>query len=385
MKRSLLLLFALYLFGVTSAFAEGTGQVANPAGFATPATTVNTPKIFGRSGLVDKSMNPAISVNGLFLGQFGTATIEEEKGLQLQEIEAAFTAAVDPYFLANVILTSEGGTSLEVEEAYVLTLAIPYVTFKAGKMLVNFGKNNLIHTHAQPMIDRPLVSSTLLGEDGFSSVGVQASVLVPVPWYFDVSVSGVSARRAVGVFHTTADATPPSPYPRAENVGAVVRMEHLFDLSDVTTISLAGSFASGANELDQKTTLWGADATLKYVSGQGRGNFAVALTNEFISSTRNGLVTAELGEKSWGTYHTLLVRLGQQWWVGGRFDFLKPDSATPDSPTNTGESLLVAYVPTEFTALRFQTGLSKTTNEDTRWKALLQLNVTIGSHPAHAY
>jgi hypothetical protein len=135
-------------------------------------------------------------MNGLILGNWGPA-IAEGKGLQLQEIEGQFTAAVDPYFFANFILSIEGPSgSMSPEEAWVSTLGLPVVSLKVGKFFQNFGKNNLIHTHAQPLIDRPLVNQLILGEEAFNTSGVQADILVPLPWYVNLSVAGVTAKTA---------------------------------------------------------------------------------------------------------------------------------------------------------------------------------------------
>jgi hypothetical protein len=332
-------------------------------------------KLFGGSGLVDKSMNPAISVNALFLGASGSQVFEPElKGLHVQEVEAAFTAAVDPYFFGNIIVTSEIGKPLTIEEAYAITLAIPMLNLKAGKMLTSFGKNNLIHTHAQPLIDRPLVNRAILGDDGFYSVGVEAALLVPVPWYFDFTLGAYNAKLAVPFKSTSSDAL----------VG-LARMEHLFDVSEVTTISTGASFSAGSNASALNSYFAGVDLTLKYISGVGRGTFAIAWTNEVIAGWNNG-PTASDWERPWGAYSSLLFRLDQRFCVGGRGDYLRTAVGNTDLNT-TGENLVLAYVPSEFSALRLQGGIvqSPSVTVTNGWQALLQYNMTIGSHPAHAY
>jgi hypothetical protein len=338
------------------------------------AESVFSGKLLGGTQLVDKTMNPAISLNGLFLGQWGPA-IESGKGLRIQEIEGQFTAAVDPYFFANIVFTSEAGEPLQPEEAWVTTLNLPVVSLKMGKFLINFGKNNLIHTHAQPLIDKPLVNKLILGDDAFNSVGVQADVLVPLPWYVNLSVAGVSAK--------TADTFKAS---RDESLANVSRIENLWDLTDSTTFGLGVSYAVGNNFASKTSQFLGADLTLKYVSPRGRGNFALIWTNEFIQGWRPGLLTltAPDWEKGAGGYSTLMARVHPQFWIGGRFEHVSLTSI--ETTKQTAENIIVAYVPTEFSTVRLQTGLNQETGrESSNWQALLQLNVTIGSHPAHAY
>lgn len=330
-------------------------------------------KIFGGSSLVDKSMNPAISLNGLFLGGFGTA--QEKHGLRIQEIEAQFTAAVDPYFMGNFIVTSEAGAPLEVEEAYLSTLSLPRVTLKAGKFLANFGKNNPIHTHAQALIDKPLVNRTLLGEDGFNSFGAEASLLVPAPWYMDLTVGGMSSG-TTPLYNSLSDTS----------MALTSHLENLFDLSDQTTLSVGLSYSMGDNQTRNMSHYWGADTTIKYVSGKGKGEFALAWTNEVIASKRTSyaFLTTPDWETAWGAYSTLLARLNPRFWVGGRFDYVATDLGTVNK--TKAENLILAYVPSEFSALRLQGGLvQKPFSTSSDWQALLQFNMTIGSHPAHAY
>ncbi len=331
-------------------------------------------KLLGGTQLVDRTMNPAISMNGLFLGNWGSA-IETGKGVQIQELEGQFTAAVDPYFFANFILSSEGGGPLEVEEGWVITLGLPVVSFKTGKFLTNFGKNNLIHTHAQALIDRPLVNRLILGEEAFNSVGIQADILVPLPWYVNLSLAAVSAKMA-GLFSSAQD----------ENLANVTHLENLWDLTDSTTLGLGVSYSFGENIQAKLSQFLGLDLSIKYLSPKGRGNFAVIWTNEIISGERPGLVTSSSPswEHGWGVYSSLMARIHPVIWMGCRWD--QVNLTAIETTKEMAENFVIAYVPTEFSTVRFQSGLSQKPGvSGSRWQSLVQLNVTIGSHPAHAY
>lgn len=329
-------------------------------------------KLLGGTQQVDRTMNPAISMNGIFLGNWGPAATDS-KGINIQELEGQFTAAVDPYFFANFILSIEGG-EISPEEAWVSTLGLPVVSLKMGKFFQNFGKNNLIHTHAQPLIDRPLVNQLILGEEAFNTSGVQADILVPLPWYMNLSVAGVTAK--------TSDTYQGL---RDEDLANVTRLENLWDLTDSTTLGLGSSYSVGNNKSNHLSHYLGFDLTLKYVSPKGRGNFALVWTNEYIQGWRRGYMglTEPEWDNGYGVYSILMARVHPVFWVGGRYDQVK---LTTDSTNNrTAENIIIAYVPTEFSAVRLQSGLTQATGQETQWQALLQLNVTIGSHPAHAY
>ena len=55
------------------------------------------------------------------------------------------------------------------------------------------------------------------------------------------------------------------------------------------------------------------------------------------------------------------------------------------TPFQRKQSLLLAYVPSEFSALRLQYDHRNNGMRADEHKILLQLNFTIGAHPAHAY
>lgn len=331
-------------------------------------------------GLFDKSMNPAMSFNTLLLGAHGAAVRDMgfKPGLSLQEIEARFTASVDPYFTGDLSIAADGGGKIGVEQAFLSTMSLPSVTVKAGKFLSTFGKNNTIHNHAQALIDRPLANRTILGGE-LNSIGLEASVLVPTSWYFDLTVGAISARSFEE--GTSGELTGPFKATDDQALAALARMEHLFDLTDETTLAFGSSYTGGDNAEGRRSNYAGVDLTLKYRSGQGKGTFALSWTNEVIHGWRNGIAE---WEKGFGAYSTVLARLHPKFWIGARADYV---NTTADvTKVATGENLIVAYVPSEFSALRLQSGLLQSQGkEKSDWLALLQFNMTIGAHPAHAY
>lgn len=344
------------------------------------STTLETPGKGSSTGLIDKSMNPAMSFNTLLLGTHGSAVKDAgfKPGLSIQELEARFTASVDPYFLGDLEISADGGGKIGVEQAFISTLSLPSVTLKAGKFLSNFGKNNIVHNHAQPFIDRPLANRKIMGGE-FNSIGLEASVLVPLPWYFELTAGVASARSFEE--GTSGELTGPFRSGNDEALAALLRMEHLFDVTDTTTLAIGSSYTGGDNEAGVRSHYAGLDLTMKYRSGQGKGTFALAWTNEVIHGWRDGIAAWDRG---FGAYSTLLARVDPRIWVGGRADYV--NTRADVTSISTGENLIVAYVPSEFSALRLQSGLVQSQGKSgSDWLAMLQFNMTIGAHPAHAY
>lgn len=319
-------------------------------------------------------MNPAITLNGLFLGSYGK--LAEKPGLRLQEVEAQFSAAVDPHFMGSFTFSADGSGAFNIEEAYFSTLSLPRVTLRGGKFFANFGKNNSFHTHQQPLIDRPLINRVLLDEKSFNSVGLEISAVIPTPWSMEFTAAALSASSNIVT-------TTPFKSANSEALAGNFRLENGFDLSNVTTLGVGASYAIGNGQIQSNNVqVYGADATLKYISGKGKDDFAISWTNEFQQSSRVGYASLSSWERAQGFYSTLLFRVNQSFWVGGRMDYLQ----MKDTDISTvADHVMVAYVPSEFSTIRLQGGLSKTTNEDSKSSILIQYNMTLGSHPAHAY
>jgi hypothetical protein len=142
-----------------------------------------------------------LSFDGLFAA--GTSTADDIESLQLgghdpkqrgftvQNLETVFEGKVDPYFRgqANVILQidPEGETQIEVEEAYLETMSLPWnLQLKAGQFFTEYGRLNPQHPHAWDFVDQPLVNGRFLGEDGLRNPGARLSWLMPTPFYSEL-------------------------------------------------------------------------------------------------------------------------------------------------------------------------------------------------------
>src|SRR5690606_15804616 len=84
---------------------------------------------------------------------------------------------------------------LEVEEAYVTTLGLPAnLQLRGGQLYAPFGRFNQLHfLEATPFADMPLVNRRFFGGEQLRGVGVEASVLLPLPFYVELRAALLSA------------------------------------------------------------------------------------------------------------------------------------------------------------------------------------------------
>jgi hypothetical protein len=359
-----------------------------PAAPAAPAAP-EVPAAGGFAQNFPGLMNPSLSFNGLFIGgaewddgklakphlggeageaAYAGAGETYGTGINVQEMELQILSVVDPYFKANAVLSIPGTEGIEVEEGYVTLTSIPRVLVTVGKIKEPFGRENATHTHALLTIDKSLIGQRVFGGEGLNDVGVNAAVLLPTPWYSELTV---------GVDRGTNEIALNSGDPLG--LGYMAHWKNMFDLSYSTSVELGLSGLTGKNATDGQTVVGGVDLTLKS-RGAGRRQFnRVIWQNEYLLMKRPG---APDDSTVGGLYSTLEYSLNKEIWVGGRFDYVGLPAPKDASLAATG---IVVFAPTEFSAIRLQYQHQWLPDGHAVDSVTSQLNFTIGVHPAHSY
>ncbi len=323
-----------------------------------------------------RAMNPAISLNGLFLGEWRDRTEEGEKnaGLSLQEMELTLTSIVDPYFKAKahiVIGPAEAhdhkseephGDQIALEEIYARAMALPAgLGARAGRILIPFGRTNQIHLHQLPFIDAQRGFSDLVGPHGMPDVGVELSYSPDVPWYLNlIAFAGDGGTELFAA--------------EDEALAFAGRIENFWDLSDATTFELGGSTMTGPTDQIQDHVFVGGDVRLKWRDPRKTHGKAIEWMTELIVDD-----APEIDSRT-GILSHLRARVARNWWIGAGY------SSVSESLTTREIKAQIAFVPSEFSALRCDASyLDPPGDADPVLELQLQLNVTIGSHPAHLY
>lgn len=358
---------------------------------AEPPTSPSAPQLAAQPATakgVSSTFNPAISVNGLFLGGYssspratsGLTGLDFHNGFNLQEAEFQFTADVDPYWKANFILSVDRSGQTEIEEGYVTSEELPYdllpqnTGLKLGKFFAAFGKHNLFHAHQFPFIDQPLINRTVFGSEGLKEPGLGVNYLLPASWFSELTFQGMAGEND-GLFRFTDD---------AQRRGAYLgHWKNFFDLSDTSTLEVGNSYIAGKNSDSghRLSQAIGLDLTLKWRPLQMATEKGLIWQSEYLYFTRDR--GREPFTRGGGLYSSLQYQFARRWWIQGRYDL--QGAPKFDDGRKHRWSTLLAFVPSEFSAIRLQHSYTTQERGSPVNQLLLQFNYTIGSHPAHQY
>jgi hypothetical protein len=340
------------------------------------------------SSMFSNLANPAIGMNALFTGQ-AARSLDQAYGLGFDGAEISLISVVDPFwtFASNIVFVGDG--SVDPEEAWVRSTSIPGIQLKLGKIRGTFGKHGLLHTHAFPFIQGPIVMENTIGGEGFKDAGVEAAWLTPLPWFSELT----------GGAYQAIDADPDHPLDfgstRHDNVPFLGHFKNQFDLNDATTLELGQSVLQGRGTDGNRHDAYGADVTIRNVPARNSNRHGWILQSEYLQ--KGTTVAGSNIREADGGYASFQYRMSQVWWMGVRgeqardsfTDFLVDGGGAPIPGKVNRVSANIAWTPSEFSFVRLEyshaqadAGNGVKPNDD---RLMIQLSYTIGYHPAHAY
>ncbi|MBI1826331.1 MAG: hypothetical protein HY287_02770 [Planctomycetes bacterium] len=332
-----------------------------------------------------QSFNPDISLNGDML-----ATYSKSEGGQnddeflFRELEIGFSGNVDPYTRADMIVTvgkqsSHDDYEADLEEAYLTFLQLPAgLQARAGLFRSEFGRANPTHLHALPWIDYPFVIKRYFGTDGLSGTGAELSWLVPNKWneYLGLTYE---------IFNNDNDTLFAGR--ESDDFTNLLRFKASHDLSPASTLELGSSIATAPNDSghgSHRATVGGVDVTYHW-KPKGSGLYRSFLWQTEVLASHSE--TPHGGESAWGMYSAAEYQFARQWKMGVRYDNTElPNRA---SLNERGYSAYLTFLQSEFVFWRLgYIYTDRNFREDGNWndqQVMLQLNWTLGAHPAHRF
>ncbi len=344
-----------------------------------------------------------------------------QNGFTVQNVEAVLEGAVDPYFRgqANIVLQilPDGGTQVELEEAYALTTSLPKgLQVKAGQFFTEFGRLNPQHPHSWDFVDQPLVNGRIFGPDGLRSAGARVSWLMPTSFYSEVFVALLNSQgETAPSFRSVPGETLFGREIRERRVSSltdmliVPRYTASFDLSSTQTVLLGASGAFGPNGTSEsaRTRVLGVDGFWKwkptnafrgfpFVKVQAewmerRASTAGLPEDPFPSTTNAGNLEPLPARtfRDWGSYAQVNWGYKAGHIVALRVDRVAGDRGDSEDPSLGARwrfSPALTWFPTEFSKLRLQYNLDRgdalAHAEHSVW---LQLEFLLGAHAAHKF
>lgn len=338
-----------------------------------------------------------------------------EQGFHLGHTELSLSSNIDDMFFGKfttAIAEHEGETEIELEEAFIETLALGNgVTAKAGRFYSDIGYLNNQHNHSWDFTDEPLIYRALFGNQLIDD-GLQLSWLVPTETYFKVGVEVTRGARfpAGGAANDGKGA-----YSVFTKFGGDVGLSHAWQLGFSHWRADIEDRASGAHGHDDGVTevptysgessVNGVDFVWKWSPKGNNREQNLKIQAEYFERDEDGLVelvgsnplesTTYQGEQS-GWYLQTIYQFIPRWRIGYRYDQLDSDNTGSDSAVlieagldSEGHkpersTLMLDYSHSEYSRVRLQ--LSKDDSyEDSDNLVFLQYIVTLGAHGAHRF
>jgi hypothetical protein len=283
----------------------------------------------------------------------------------LQEVELALQATVDPYVRGDIFLTF-GPEGVEVEEAYLLTLSLPWdLQVKAGKLYAPFGRTSQLHRHQWIFADQPVSMQRLVGPEGLNGAGADVAWLAPLPWFAEL--------------HVAYQATAPG-FGMPLQATATGRLVQFFDVAEGATmgVGLSWSFFL-ADAAGQWRNLAGADLYLKLRDPASRSYWVVQA--ELYGRQLDG---SSFSDARWGGYGQAVWRIDRSWEVGARYDNAPAPAAYAGGTQHT-VTALGTYYTSDFLRIRLQPSAILLPGGQSGFQALANFEFTIGAHGAHPF
>ena len=321
-----------------------------------------------------------------------------DEGFSLGESELNINSNIDDKFFGNLTLAvaSDGsGTEVELEEAYIQTLALPAgLNLTAGRFFSGIGYLNEFHSHTDDFTDRPIPYEVFLGGQ-FKDDGIQFRWLLPTDHYVELGgewlrgdafpASG-AAKHGSGIWTLFAD------------TGGD------FSTSNSWKASLGYLHAIAeerpVNPEDENSRLFSGDSDLYNLSfvwkwapngNPVRTNFK--LQGEYFYREEEGLLDlASYSGDQTGWYLQGIWQFKPQWQVGYRYERVNADNSVnhnqnefhlADDGASDRDSLLLAWSNSEFSSIKFQYTAQTGLQNDNRW--VLQYIHSLGAHGAHQF
>lgn len=319
------------------------------------------------------TVNPDISV----IGDLISITESESTDLSTSGVELAIQGYVNPFARADVYLHKHYDESaIHLEEAFLsIERGLPFnLGLRAGKMRPDFSKINQEHMHTYFYILPSVPVQNIMGNEMWSTLGIEGNALLPLPWYSNLSLGVFQT----GITHHHHGEEEEHEHEEEEmehdtEVGKVLsgRVSHFFDLNYVTHFELGTSYYQELEESDNN--IIGADFKFKWRPDTYR---SLIVQGDYFRSKDND------GETINTAYSWINYQFNRIWNAGIIVDY------TNDMEEESYKSfgLFAGFSPVEESSVfRLRLHQSYHGDEDPYFTVVAQIIWALGPHKPHQF
>jgi hypothetical protein len=339
-----------------------------------------------------QALNPEISLTGDVFGRLDPDNTGEDNFLP-REFELSFVSSLDPFSRAKVFMSvhepggeltpfgseddehAHGEAEFGVEEGYLEWVNIPGgLGLTLGRFYQHLGTLNRWHSHALYFQSRSLPHLAFIGEEPLAQTGISLYWLLPVErlgtWQAWIDVNRASNEALFG---------------ESERPTVLGHLNGFWQISpsldlDMGFSAIGGQFEDEEHKYDQR--LFNVEGALTW-RPPGRSGYREAVLRGGVMVRDPGSGDSETTpRRAIGIWSMAEVRVGQQWLVGGRYDWVE----NPDDPQETAwlVSPTLTWWQSEYVRVRAEYDVLGRTGGD-EGQLLIQVTFAMGPHKHEKY
>jgi hypothetical protein len=340
-----------------------------------------------------------------------------DDGFWLDHTEIALSAAFDEMFygkLTTVLDDHEGSTEVELEEAFVQTMAMPYgLSLRGGRFMSNLGYLNSKHTHTDNFVDRPLAYRAFVGSHYYDD-GARLNWVAPTDIYLELGAEVFKggqypAANSSGIGATNIYAKSGGDFDESNSWQAGISWlstDNHFD--DCTSHDHADEHGDHNDEPDQNHGFefgacdfdgskdfyvadfvwkWAPNGNYKYQSLTWQSEYFYVKEEGWYGEEHEGVFERELrqDDHNTGWYSSLVYRWSPNWSAGGRYSQVTPADNYSHGFKPKAIDLMVDWNYSHFATVRLQYTRDESTEELDDDIFSIQFVGSLGAHGAHLF
>ncbi len=357
-----------------------------------------------------------------------------QRGFSVQNLELTMDGRVGPHMNGHAFIVfpigRDGATSVEVEEAFMETDALPLgMSLRAGHIFADFGRHNPTHPHTWEFVDMPLINHRMFGGDGLRQTGVRLFAPIHLPFHSEISLTLMNGQGETA--HSfRSDHGGAAAFGRGHrglrNAGALALRDMVFSPryqiethlseSQMLLAGISAAFGANASGADTESQVYGADLTwtwshephekhVPYVTWQTEVMFrryqAGAYTDDLnadgvpdLNLAGDGVTIVTVPRETiedYGFYTQLIYGFHPDWRTGLRWDYVAPNRALyegiigldADRNRRWRISPNLTWQSTEFARVRLQYNYDSRERVGIDHSVWLQFDLELGAHEGH--